>query len=85
MTAYPGSANLTPAQERFNKQLSKARVGVERVFGKLKGPWRCLRKQLDESTSRVPKTILTCCILHNICILLDDDIDENNDACNTGD
>ena len=85
MTAYPGSANLTPAQERFNKQLSKARVGVERAFGKLKGRWRCLRKQLEESTSRVPKTILTCCILHNICILLDDDIDEDDDACDTDD
>ena len=66
MTAFSTTGALTAAQQRFNYRLSKARVIIERAFGKLKSRWRCLLKQLEKSC--VPKTIITCCILHNICI-----------------
>lgn len=52
---------------------------IERAFGKLKSRWRCLLKQLDESTERVPQTIIICCILHNICILTDDHLNDDDD------
>ena len=79
MTPFPMVGALTAAQQRFNYRLSKARVVVERAFGKLKNRWRCLLKQLEESTDRVPKTIITCCILHNICIYMDDELEEDDD------
>lgn len=79
MTPFPTVGALTAAQQRFNYRLSKARVVVERAFGKLKNRWRCLLKQLEESTNRVPKTIITCCILHNICIYMDDELEEDDD------
>lgn len=79
MTPFPTGGALTAAQQRFNYRLSKARVIIERAFGKLKSRWRCLLKQLEESTERVPQTIITCCILHNICILMDDQLDEDED------
>ena len=79
MTPFPMVGALTAAQQRFNYRLSKAHVVVERAFGKLKNRWRCLLKQLEESTDRVPKTIITCCILHNICIYMDDELEEDDD------
>ena len=65
MTPFPAGGALTAAQ-RFNYRLSKAHVIIEHAFGKLKSRWRCLLKQLEESTDHVPQTIITCCILHNI-------------------
>ena len=79
MTPFPAGGVLTAAQQRFNYRLSKARVIIERAFGKLKSRWRCLLKQLEESTDRVPQTIITCCILHNICIHMDDQLDDDDD------
>lgn len=79
MTPFPTGGALTAAQQRFNYCLSKARVIIECTFGKLKSRWHCLLKQLEESTERVPQTIITCCILHNICILMDDQLDEDDD------
>lgn len=36
-------------------------------------------KQLEESTNRVPKTIITCYILHNICIYMNDELEKDDD------
>ena len=80
MTPYPTRTVTTVAQRRFNTRLSQARVVVERAFGLLKCRWRCLLKQLEESTERVPQTILTCCILHNLCIYLDDKFDVEDES-----
>ena len=52
---------------------------IEHAFGKLKTRWRCLLKQLEESMGHVPQTIITCCILHNICMHMDDQLDEDDD------
>lgn len=30
---------------------------------------------MDENTERIPNTIITCCVLNNMCILLQDDFD----------
>ena len=85
MTAFPTTGALTVAQQRFNYRLSKACVIIEHAFGKLRSLWRCLLKQLENSTDRVPKTIITCCILHNICIHMDDLLDEDEDNDNDDD
>ena len=58
-----------------------ANVVVEQAFGLLKGRWRCLLDKLDESLDKVPSSIITCCILHNICLEVNDgtEIDVAND------
>ena len=80
VSPYPHSHNLNRNQAKFNKILSKSRVIVERAFGKLKCCWRCLLKPLEEKTPKVPHTILTCCILHNICILRADKFEDDHSS-----
>ena len=75
MKPYPERRAITPSQRSFNKALSRARVVVERAFGMLKGRWRCLLVTLDESVDKIPLSIIACCILHNICIEVRDDVD----------
>lgn len=83
MKPYAGTRAINPSQRNFNKALSRARVVIEQAFGLLKGRWRCLLVKLDESVDKIPLTIITCCILHNICIEVRDDVDvdpEDDDA-----
>jgi hypothetical protein len=68
MKPYPGAA-LDDDRTHYNYRQSRARMCIENAFGRLKGRWRCLRKDIENHTSLVPSMILACCILHNICEL----------------
>ena len=68
MKPFKQTRTLNESQLRYNHALSQARVVVEQAFGILKGRWRCLYKPMEEKATRVPTTIMACCILHNICI-----------------
>ena len=80
---YSFNLNLSDTEKDFNKHRSSARVTVKRVFGVLKGRWRCLLKRLDNDLESVSSIIITCCVLHNICqqnhdnYIDDDDVLEN--------
>ncbi|XP_065261278.1 uncharacterized protein LOC135879283 [Emys orbicularis] len=65
MKPYTGS--LDSSKERLNYRLSKCRMVVECVFGRLKARWRCLLTRLDLSTTNIPIVIAACCVLLNIC------------------
>ena len=65
---YPDRGHLTPDEREFSKKLSAARSVVERAFGKLKGRWRLLLKKIEQQTRTLSKTVLTACVLHNICV-----------------
>ena len=71
---YSFNLHLSDTEKNFNKHRSSARVTVERVFGVLKGRWRCLLKRLDNDLESVSSIIITCCVLHNIC-------QQNHDNC----
>ena len=80
---YPHIGALTRSQRNFNWELSKNRAKVEQAFGMLKTRWRYLQNQLVEPVDKVSKTISVCCILHNICVDINDkmysDSDDDND------
>ena len=59
--------NLTQDQKKYNRKVSASRSTIERAFGLLKVRWRCLLKRMDDRLENVPKIIITCCVLHNIC------------------
>lgn len=73
MKPYTQTPATTPSQSNFNSALSSAQEKVVQAFGMLRGRWRCLLETLKEDTLRVPTTVIACCVLHNLCIDIEDD------------
>lgn len=77
MVPYKNNGHLSKAQIYFNERLCSARVMVERVIGLLKGRFRSLLDKLYmKRMDLIPQYIIACCVLHNICILHEDFIDD---------
>lgn len=70
ITPYRDNGRLTAQQKAFNTALSSTRVTVERAFGFLKGRFRRLQR-VDKLETAV-HTVVMCTILHNICIINED-------------
>ena len=76
MVPFKDNGHLLERQIIFNKRLSSARMMVERSIGLLKGRFRSLLDTLPlYRTDLIPKYIIACCILHNICLMHNDIID----------
>ena len=73
---YRDTGNLTRRERRYNKVLSQMRSGVERAFGALKNRFKRLRLLEHVHIEDTNKTILATCVIHNICIMNDDLLDE---------
>ncbi|KAH9320546.1 hypothetical protein KI387_015185 [Taxus chinensis] len=80
----PFSGALTNEKREFNFKLSSTRIVVECAFGRLKSTWRILHSMICQPNLKMlPKTILVCCILHNMLLAFDEgcvdpiDVDEN--------
>ncbi|XP_036340845.1 putative nuclease HARBI1 [Rhagoletis pomonella] len=67
MTPLPNQPEGTP-KFRYNEALCKAQNPVERLFGVLKGTWRCLSQQrvLLYDPGFAGKVVNACSTLHNI-------------------
>lgn len=76
MTPYRDNGHLTPQQKRFNFNLSVNRVVIERAFGLLKGRFRRLRFLDTQKIETAVDVIVVCCILHSICIMHHDEVDD---------
>ncbi|EZA58185.1 hypothetical protein X777_01549 [Ooceraea biroi] len=75
MVPYSDSGHLTKRQKNYNYCHSSSRTVIERAFGLLKARWRSLLNVL--AINRMDFTayhILACCVLHNICLLNQDEI-----------
>lgn len=79
---YPLQENITRERRRFNKALSSSRARVENAFGLLKCRWRCLMKRLDNELQNVPKTVMACAVLHNICQIRGDQFIDDQEVLN---
>ncbi|KAH9293253.1 hypothetical protein KI387_041543 [Taxus chinensis] len=70
----PFSGSLTNSQRKYNFKLSSTRIVVECAFGRLKNTWRILQSRICQpNLQMLPKTILVCCILHNMMLALVED------------
>ncbi|XP_018363689.1 PREDICTED: putative nuclease HARBI1, partial [Trachymyrmex cornetzi] len=77
MVPYKNNGHLTEQQINFNSCLSVVRVMVERSIALLKGRFRSLLDKLHmKRTDLIAKYIIACCVLHNICILHRDLMDD---------
>ncbi|KAJ8312926.1 LOW QUALITY PROTEIN: hypothetical protein KUTeg_010299 [Tegillarca granosa] len=76
MTPYKDNGHLTPHQKKFNKSLSSGRQCVERAIAHLKGRFRRLQKVYCKQVQDICKLTIACCILHNLCIICADELED---------
>ncbi|KYN08603.1 Putative nuclease HARBI1 [Cyphomyrmex costatus] len=76
LVPYPDNGHLTQYQKNYNLCHSSTRMVIERAFALLKGRWRSLLHVLAVNcVDFVPYHILACCVLHNICLLQKDEME----------
>ena len=64
---WRGAANApSTSKEFFNMKHSSTHNIIERAFGVLKGRWAILREKSYYPVKVQCRTILTCCLLHNL-------------------
>ncbi|XP_043233380.1 putative nuclease HARBI1 [Amphibalanus amphitrite] len=68
ITPFKDNGRLTRRQKRFNTEVSKRRVVIERAFALLKGRFRRLKFLKMWSIADTTKTIIAACVLHNMCL-----------------
>ncbi|XP_066589563.1 uncharacterized protein [Prorops nasuta] len=75
LVPFINNGHLTTEQVAYNTHLSSARLMVERSIGLLKRRWRYLIEKLPMTrTDLIPYYIITCCVLHNFCLLNNDSL-----------
>jgi hypothetical protein len=80
LTPYRDNGHLTRKQKTYNYKQSSTRVFIEQCFGLLKGRFRILKHVNLYDTEFIPKIILACCVLHNICMEKKDHIEIIDEA-----
>ena len=66
MKEFPGGGNSVQ-QQYFGWRLSSARMVIECAFGRLKGRFGILKREMDINTEDLPYVIYACFVLHNYC------------------
>ena len=74
MTPY--ATPSTPAEEVYNKSHTKTRVVVEQTFGRWKRRFHVLHSEIRIAPERVCMVVGACAVLHNIAILLNEPIED---------
>ncbi|KAH9295251.1 hypothetical protein KI387_038839 [Taxus chinensis] len=75
----PFSGSVTTTQREFNFKLSSTCIVVECAFGRLKQLWWILESRMwHPNLEMLPKTILVCCILHNMVLTF---VEDETDTC----
>ncbi|XP_024879954.1 putative nuclease HARBI1 [Temnothorax curvispinosus] len=77
MVPFRDNGHLTARQKNFNYCLSSTRMAIEKAFGLLKMRFRILLDCLPlTDVAKIPQFIIACSVMHNICILQNDIIDD---------
>ena len=76
MTPFKDCNNLTQQQKTYNFKHSSTRMRIEHTFGLLKGRWRRLKHLDIVDLQTILNVIMTTCILHNLCLLHSDDLED---------
>lgn len=78
MVGFKNIGPLTAAQVNYNIKLAQIRVIIENAFALLKCRFRRLKFMEPVKLDLISLLIVSCCILHNVCLLagdIPDDID----------
>ena len=68
LTPYRETGNLTRYQQNYNFRHSSTRMTIERAFGHMKGRFHCLQFFPSPDIAFICKSVISCCVLHNICV-----------------
>ena len=82
VTPFKDYGNLSRNQRLFNVCHSKSRQVIERSFGLLKVRFRRLLRFDASDIKLIINTILSACVLHNICIKMNEENFDQLDNCN---
>ena len=74
MTPFRETGNLSQCKKIYNRKVSSVRQTVERAIGHLKGRFRRLRDLNCINIREICYLVMSACILHNLCVLADDDV-----------
>lgn len=76
MTPYQGR-DLPELGAEFNKRLSATHVVAQRALARLKDMWKIIQGVMwRPDKHKLPRIILVCCLLHNIVIDMEDDVQD---------
>ena len=76
LAPFRDNGHLTNSQIQFNYVHSSIRSNVKRAFGILKGRFKRLKHIDQKNVTDIVKTIVAACVLHNICIINNDQFEE---------
>ena len=76
MKEYTGGGG-TVDEQFFSHKLSSARMTIECSFGRLKGRFGALRREMDICQKDLPNVIYSCFVLHNYCELKKEKLPED--------
>lgn len=76
MTPYRDNGHLSSRQKRYNTELSRARVTIERAFGLLKNRFRRLFRVETKRPDIIVTLVIVACIFHNACLIWGDTYQE---------
>ena len=76
LTPFKDNGHLTPVQRKYNITHARIRSLVERAIGLLKNRLTRLKKIDQRDIETVVTTIMAGCVIHNVCILNDDEFVE---------
>lgn len=74
LTPFRDNGQLDNSQRHYNFCLSSTRQVVERAFSHLKGRFRKLQLVDVQTIPTAVHIIISCCVLHNICILQEEEL-----------
>ncbi|XP_071742399.1 protein ANTAGONIST OF LIKE HETEROCHROMATIN PROTEIN 1-like [Rutidosis leptorrhynchoides] len=69
--------NHTWSQHLFNERIGDVQNVAKDAFIRLKGRWACLQKRTEVKLQELPVVLGACCVLHNICEINNETMDDN--------
>ncbi|KAD4386138.1 hypothetical protein R6Q59_009376 [Mikania micrantha] len=69
--------NQTWSQHSFNEKIGELQGIAKDAFMRLKGRWACLQKRTEVKLQDLPVVLGACCVLHNICEINNEIMDED--------
>lgn len=83
LTPYRNYENLSRQKQKYNDKFCATRVVIESAFGILKGRFRQLLRVELQDVDRITKLIMSCCVLHNICLDAHDELSSEEVCTNS--